>query len=396
MSTRCPSCFVDLIGRFALRCTNHLCGKVVDPVTSRHVGRDVPGHRVMELGTPPPGYRGVPFANCATCGEPTGKQVCPGCHSDLPDGWRDCVTTCLVMAGARASGKSIYIAVLKRQAELLAEAMGGALTFFDAYTRETYLRAYQEPLYEQRQLVQATPAHHTPAAPQRQALIFRMGMVQGRQHLLVVRDVAGENLEDATVDPVTFSFFQGADAIAFLFDPTRIARVRQQLAGVIPDQQAIGGDPLLVLDNLIRILQGGAAVRSGKTSTPLAVVLAKFDALVELTKIEGGTALGALVDNPGAAFNRDPSLDEVEWDAADSDLLAAEVDSLLQRLDARSLLNTVTETFETSRLFAVSALGSAPATGSDVGARGIAPFRVLDPLKWAMTLSGALTSSAAT
>ena len=39
------------------------------------------------------------------------QEVCPACHRDLPEQWRNRRVFTMAMAGARGSGKSVYIAV---------------------------------------------------------------------------------------------------------------------------------------------------------------------------------------------------------------------------------------------------------------------------------------------
>jgi hypothetical protein len=326
-------------------------------------------------------------ARCRRCGTSTPATVCPHCHAPLQPGWLHTSTTCIALAGARASGKSIYIAVLKRQAELLAEMMGSSMGYFDPATERTYNRVYQTPLYQERGLMPATARHETPDATQRAPLIFTMGTINGREHRLVIRDVAGENLEDPSSDQYVFGFFRHADGVFFLFDPMRVDAIRNQLAGVVPEQRAVGGDPLDVLNNLVRLLRTG----SGPIQTPLALVLAKFDILYELRHV-AGSPLVAAMRNPGAAYSRDPSLESVAYNWADGLLLDAEVDSLLARLGAQQLLNVVRNEFAGSRTFAVSALGAAP-TGQTLHPRGIAPFRCLDPLKWVFARTGVLAAT---
>jgi hypothetical protein len=385
MTTRCPYCFVDLAGTpGAFRCEAGRCADEVDPVASGFYGSTVTT-RPVTLTVATPSAHGHPnSAPCRLCGNPATMAVCPRCHAPLPLHWRQFTTTCIAMAGARASGKSIYIAVLKRQVEILAEQMGTSLGFLDAATERTYTRVYQEPLYEQRGLLAATARHETPAATQRAPLMFTMGMVHGRSHVLVIRDVAGENLEDPESDPYVLSFFRHADGVFFLVDPVRVDEIRQQLSGVVAEQQAVGGDPHTVLNNLIRLLRADGT----PIPTPLAVVLAKFDTLQELRNVHGSPWQGAM-GNVGAAYSRDPSLVAPSYDEQDGVLLDTEVESLLTRMNAQALRNRVGQDFVNTRMFAVSALGAAP-TGQALHPRGIAPFRCLDPLKWIFARSGVI------
>jgi hypothetical protein len=246
-------------------------------------------------------------------------------------------------------------------------------------TERTYKDVYEAPLYEQRGLLPATPRHDTPNAAQRVPLIFNLGTIDGRPHMLVIRDVAGENLEDPAADATVFGFFRHADGVLFLFDPMRIEQIRLELAGVVAEQRAVGGDPLMVLNNLVRLMGGG----NQPIQTPLGIVLAKFDILYELRNVTG-SPLAAALGNRGAAYSRDPSLVSPAYDSDDGELLDAEVHSLLTRLRAENLLALVTSQFADTRMFAVSALGAAP-SGPLLNPRGIAPFRVLDPLKWVLS-----------
>jgi hypothetical protein len=379
---RCPYCFT-LLGAAptAFRCEVNGCTEEPDAVASSFFGAQVVTRPVIVTG----GRGGQNGAACRKCRNMASLAVCSTCHAPLPANWYQCQTTCIAMAGARASGKSIYIAVLKRQAEKLCELMGLPLDFMDVPTERIYKRVYQAPLYEQRGLLAPTARHETTAATQRTPLMFSMGMIGNRQHVLVIRDVAGENLEDPTADPHVFSFFSRADGVVFLFDPMRIEEIRRQLAGVIPEQAAVGGDPMSVLGNLVRLMR----ISDQPIGTPLAVVLAKFDTLHELIDVVGSPWRAAMA-NAGAAYSRDPSLNRPPaYDEADGRLLDAEVTSLLTKLNARQLLNKVRQEFSNSRMFAVSALGAAP-VGQALHPRGIAPFRCLDPLKWILAGQGVL------
>jgi CorA-like Mg2+ transporter protein len=322
------SCFVDLNGaREAFRCNAEHCTDEVDHVASSSLGSTVTARPVTIAQTDRPRCR------------------------------------------------------VKRQAELLAQMAGGSLTYFDTSTEQTFRQVYETPLYQQRGLIAATARHEMPGAPQRAPLIFSMTRAGGRQRMLVIRDVAGENLEDPTADPNMLSFFRNADGVFFLFDPMRVEQIRQQLAGVVPEPKAVGGDPYTVLSNLVRLMRDG----NRPIRTPLAVVLAKFDTLAELRHVTG-SPWAPVLRNAGAAYSRDPSLDAPGYDSDDGELLDAEISSMLVRLDARQMLYLVANEFQTARSFAVSALGAAP-SGPDLHPRGIAPFRCLDPLKWVLSRS---------
>jgi hypothetical protein len=285
------------------------------------------------------------------------------------------------MAGAIFTGKSVYIGVLRKQLDLLASTLRTFVGYLDADVQKHYQEEYERVLFETRNLIQATPPARKEGAHQHQPLVFTLGQIAGRRRALVIRDVSGEDLENGNADPHVFSFFQRADAVLFLFDPLQVEAVRMMLRGRIPKQGAGGGDPVTVLQNLVPLMRSPAA---GRITVPLAVVLSKFDALQEFRVIPDDD-LGPVLRNTGAAFMRDPSLDPA-FDAVDANLLNAEVRSLLVKIGGDAVLNLVDHEFAVNRFFAVSALGH-PAGDGLQSPLGIAPFRCLDPIKWAFELS---------
>lgn len=81
------------------------------------------------------------------------------------------------------------------------------------------------------------------------------------------------------------------------------------------------------------------------------------------------------------------------YDDADGALLSAEVRSMLMDLGAKELVNQLERPSSGSpidhRFFALSALG-ASSENKQVNPRGIAPFRVLDPIKWLLFRHGVI------
>lgn len=378
--SRCPSCFALLnISTVAFRCAGS-CQEIDDPQLSAALGAPTKARPVLLVHptTEIPWDRAV----CGSCSTPTQDEVCPGCHHALPPGWRFTTTTCIALAGARDSGKSIYIGVLVKQLERWCEQFDQVFQMVGE-TAANYRRLYEEPLFHQRGLLKSTTAKRPGAQSETEPLILQVGTFSGVPHMLVLRDVAGEDLENPSVDPSGFPFFNNADLVVFLFDPMAVKEIKDQLLGALHQARMDATDPAAVLNNLVRIMRGGAVgVTTQKSSTPFALVVSKFDILAELTTIEG-SPLEDVMNNRGAAFNRDASLSR-DYDPVDAALLAAEVESLLSELNARALLTLVRNYFAVQQTFAVSALGNLPPTDSTVSGRGIAPQRVLDPIKWAM------------
>ena len=301
---------------------------------------------------------------------------------ELPPGWAGSGTLCIALAGARASGKSLYIAVLVKLLEQLAESRGKVIRGADESTRERYRENYEEPLFEEMGLMAPTPRMAAEDAYQRDPLIFDLGMwdVGGgpRKFFLVIRDVAGEDLEVLPDDPETLGFFREADEIIFLFDPLKVPQIRNYLSGLVPDQ-SLGGDPVEVLQNILHVL--------GDSRPQLAVTLSKFDTLQELEQV-ADSEWCRIMGNYGAAYRRDTGL---RFDDVDSSYLNSEIHSMLLKLNAARVVHTLEEAYAPVRgqwrYFATSALG-APPQGAHLHRSGIAPYRCLDPVMWLLTGRG--------
>ena len=304
---------------------------------------------------------------------------------ELPPNWAGSATICIAMAGARASGKSFYIAVLVKLLRQLGQHYGKVVRPATMASEQQYVENYEEPLFREMGLIAPTPRMASEDAYQKDPLIFDLGMwmVNGedRQFFLVLRDVAGEDLENLPTDLSQLDFFSHADEVVFLFDPLRVQSVKTNLEGLV-DTEELGGDPLHVLWNLLKVI--------GSERPPLALALSKFDALQKLEVVDG-SVWRPIIGNYGAAFRRDNGL---KFDEHDSQLVDLEVSSMLHLLNATDLLNTIGNTYgrdpetrQKIRYFATSALGNAP-KGRMISRTGIAPYRCLDPVLWQVTKRG--------
>lgn len=374
---RCPYCFTPSApDRVAFMCQGD-CPTEVDTETTRQLGFSVNGRRVTTAYV---GAAGRPATvACDGCRKPTQAMVCPACHLQLPSGWLDHQTVSVVMTGAKASGKSVYVAVAVQQLTLLVEHLGGVCLPFNSSTKRLYEENYLGPLRNGQVLETTRAANPTEGRLLPAPLVFEI-VVGGVRQLLVVRDVPGENLEDSAFNPALLSFASRADALLFLVDPLRIQEIKHITRGSLPEPEALGEDPMSVLNNISRLL--GAQTGGGRHPIPIGLVLSKFDVLQEMRKAEH-PVWAPVMRNRGAAFQRDPSMKTLAFDPSDATLLSEEINAMLAKLNARGLLNLLDNTFSHVRVFAVSALGH-HTYGDRLHTSGIAPFRVLDPLKWAM------------
>lgn len=384
---KCPRCFSVLDDNsYAWTVSPQVPGpRYRDPVASAYFGFEIHCGPIHVLSRPA-GYRGPLRPSAADASRALNApviEICPVCHFVLPNGWRRGHAVCIAMAGARATGKSLYLAVLIRQLELLCERLGVSMELATADAAASYANNYERPLFVQRGLIPPTATANTQASHQREPLICSIGTWNGIRRYVVLRDVAGEDLESGDLDAPLFRFFGNADAAFFMFDPLRVQVIRDQLHDLLPPQSWSGGDPRSVLRNLLRTI--------GEGGPRLAVILSKFDALRALSHVEG-SAWSQVMSNAGAAFMRDSAADR-HYDEADGQLLHEEVRSLLLRLNGGSIVTGVENPSSGIRLpyryFVLSALGQPP-VGNRLSPRGVAPFRCVDPLRWVTADYGVL------
>lgn len=314
----------------------------------------------------------------------------------MPRNWEESVVFTVCLAGARASGKSLYIGVLFKMLAQLGERFDVLPRPADDITAHNYSTHYEQPLFEEMGVPESTPAMATGDAYQREPLIYSLGRWkrpgdnQDRPVYLVIRDVAGEDLERLPEDRQSLGFFEYADQVIFLFDPDSVPEIRSLLRGYTQTDEP-PTDAFDVLDHTLELM--GDSQRQAETR--LAVTISKFDMLRRLAEVDkSNSELSQIMANKGAAFNRQT---EPMYSANDPQLIHEETRSLLLRLGAQRLVTLLYENRaqdeRTTRFFAVSSLGK-ESQGSFVQKSGITPFRCLDPILWLLYDHGIMTGPA--
>ena len=393
MNSACPYCFTRL-GReeVVYRCTSGRCQPAPDPQATALAGYEVVTTRMYRQVLSETVKTLPADLPCGLCGGTCTQEVCPACHRDLPEQWRNRRVFTMAMAGARGSGKSVYIAVAVETLIRYAQARGRTVGPETTGTQEVYSSRYYKPLYQENKVVEGTPPIAAGGAYQRDPLIW--SVVGGPERLsIVMRDLSGEDVEKLAGVRPNFSFIDRADLVVFLFDPLMLESVRQVLAGVIPDVDAhrLGARPGEVLPRVLGQTGSGAA--------RLALVISKFDSLHQLPRVSDSRA--AILANPAAHFNQDatmrrtalaPDLAAAQFEA-DSRFLDAEVRALFDRINEESVTLVADQAARDGRIaavrhFAVSAVGESPLHANQLTQRGISPFRVLDPILWGLSAKG--------
>lgn len=385
---KCPHCFSRLSPVPTAFMCEGSCEITVDEQASRYRGYQVSSRRIIGAPSAPPGASAPVSQVTCQCQTPTSQEVCPTCHYPIPKNWRSSRVMCIAYAGARTTGKSLMLAVTKLQLDLVAERHWKSTVNPVGDTAGRFELAYLAPLLKERRMMRASVsmgAGDTSGTnnPIRDPFIWQINVPTGSgflSQIISFRDVAGEDLEKRNPALETTGFFSRADAVIVLIDPLSVGEIRDKLHDFISHDTQIGGDGLHVLQHVLGLMNGGAIGQ--RTKIPVAVALSKFDMIQKLRDLQGSD-WSRLMNRPGSPLWRDNSLATGNYQREDGDLMHEEVKGLLEKMDETSIAALLEQNVEQYRLFAVSALGEL--TEHDrVHPRGITPFRVLDPLKWAL------------
>ena len=324
-------------------------------------------------------------ATCPGCGGTTNYRICPVCHSQLPAQFGMVGSRMIAMAGAKDSGKTVYMTVLLHELRNRVGAQyGAAIMGADDETLGRFTVNYEDVLYRDHQLLDSTrraEANEGWVDP----LVFRFTAAPGglrggkpEQTLMSFFDAAGEDfLTQDSVD-VNTRYLACADGIMLLLDPLQMAGARQLAAPgtPLPDTGSLYADPVAILTrvtNLLLPLNKGGRAQIGK---PIAVVFTKLDTLWHA--FENGSPLRVTPPQRGCFDNAD-SLDVHE-----------QIRHLLHSWEGSEIDQILQNHYPRHRFFGVSALGCTPTPDKRVADSGIQPYRVADPLLWLLSGFGNL------
>lgn len=388
----CPYCYETFTARdIMFRCNARLsrtgkrCELRPDPVLESRIG----GPRRRELG---PVFRGDGRAHqavCPNCDGSTTYRICPVCHSQLPAQFGMVSSRMIGMAGAKDSGKTVYMTVLLHELRnRIGDQYRTSIMGADDETLKRFAGGYEDQLYERKQMFPTTQR-----AAQNDGrvdpLVFRFSampgglLASGPEHtLLSFFDTAGEDFENQESVDVNTRYLACGDGILLLLDPLQLAGARKLAdpGTPLPELGPAHENPSNILTRVTDILlRQKKRRRKTQIDKPIAVVITKIDALWH-TFDRGGP----LTSQPssGDLFDTDDSLNVHE-----------EIRHLLHTWDSSNIERTLENHFERYRFFGVSALGRAPTWDNEVASAGIQPYRVADPLLWLLSDFGVVSRS---
>ncbi|MDR1635658.1 MAG: hypothetical protein LBS27_12255 [Bifidobacteriaceae bacterium] len=336
---------------------------------------------------------------CPACfSKRMGRSECPDCGAKYPvSGWDKADVVTIAMAGAVNSGKSHYIASMVAELAIyVSQAFGNAITPLGNTAdnlAENYLIRITgvdprtgKPVLDpatgfpaQPGKLDTTASLATENAYQKEPLMWSLGRIGGVTRVLVIRDVAGEDIEQGRLVLPEFAFFPRSDAVFFMFDPHSIPGIDTLLPPEALDKAGARSDA--VWANLAAALPAGGPM--------MGVIVSKFDLLQSL-KNQHDPKWSYVMSNASARFYQDqppsarPRLENgqlMRGDPDDALKLSLELISLLDLAGGQEDKFLRASASANPRFFAVSSLGE-PVKGQRLSPRGICRFRVLDPITW--------------
>jgi hypothetical protein len=379
----CPYCFETFTRRdVSYRCASvdeSRCPRLPDRKLARYEDGDEFSTDVKDLRSlvfPAPRAHGE--VKCPHCATRTQLLVCPHCHNDLPQQIVETSLRPLIIAlvGAKACGKSNYLAVLLDQLDnRVGSLFNASVSAFGERTRERYREDFRAHVYDKGVAVPETVSARTRSSV-RHPLVFgydtkrHLGRITRDSRTLVIFfDTAGEDLGNLENMALVTRNLARADGLIFLLDPLQIRSVRDRLEGTVPlpGQYTEPREIVQRVTELIRSVNGLRA--SQRVKVPVAVAFSKMDAVRELLE-QNSPLLAPPAEPPHRGF----------LDVDDTLRMHSHVQALVESWVGAGFDRFLRQHFSKFCYFALSALGQPPDQQNRV--RVVEPLRVEDPFLW--------------
>jgi len=314
---------------------------------------------------------------CDKCTRESTQRLCPHCHNDLPFTVDTTESHIIAILGAKAVGKTNYIAVLINELRKLGGDFEFTLLDLNDHTTTTYKRDFYDPLFRNKQVVGMTQQEGD-----KRPLMYRLKF-SGKNDILnrtkcltlVFFDTAGENLNEEASIAIRNRYLTHASGLLLLVDPLQVEGVRDRLAGTGCPLPGEFTSPIEVLNRIVRVFQSHRTkANNKKIDVPVAVAFTKSDVLRDYKLLPPGNAVY------GQPRHDRHFREDVRQQISD------ELNSLFTSWKTTELEQVLTMEFSAHSYFGLSSLGEAPDSSGSLST--IAPFRVEDPLLWLLTQLG--------
>lgn len=180
------------------------------------------------------------------------------------------------LAGARTTGKSVYIGVLVRYLEGMVEELGSVLAPW-GQTSSIYAERYEKDLFIARKMLPSTATLKTQDSHQRRPLIYSLGRIKGAQRTFPRATRRRRGGPEFNASESYLTFLRGASLVLYLFDPTQVSEIKHELSGQLNEQTVGKGDPKVVWQNVLTLATQGSGLlgspwRSSTTCRPSAAM----------------------------------------------------------------------------------------------------------------------------
>ncbi len=309
-------------------------------------------------------------AVCNSCKAVSHTYLCPYCHFELPHDVGQIDQRIVAIIGARATGKTHYIAsLITRLQHEIGKNFDLAVRMLGDHTQERWERDFYTPLFVNKTVLQPNrPAEVDPQV--KSPLIFRFTFnSNGQRRVLNMSffDSAGEDMTSLTTMSLQNRYIIHADGIIFLLDPLQISSVRQRLSIANVPPADLKASPEAIVGHLRDLFERERKLRVTRpVKTPVAFTLSKIDTLLPLLE-------------PGSEFHH-PGAHYGYLDLDDAQSVHTEVSNYLASWINPNFCNIIHSSFARYNYFGVSSLGEPPDASNRLST--VSPLRVEDPLLW--------------
>ena len=325
-------------------------------------------------------YPEIQKQKCDQCGGIHVDFVCPHCLNRLPRQIIENGSEIISVIGGPYSGKTNYIVTLmewiKRYGSKIDMSVFPQQMCRHGHNDEqttNLFRSKRDSLFEERTIVDKTPEQEI-AIPWIFELKQRKSNGKFKSVYLVFYDTAGESFFDPDSMQSYAKYFKHSKGIITLLDTFSVRQIRKMLEakGLALDAAHSIEETMSTLNNYIN--------ESGmKTDKPLAVVLSKFDYVIDNSRELGNLNVSPFKDADGLIDSEFLTHKHLDLDKVNE--IHETLKEYLEFCEKDGDVSGVMSTFRNnSKLFAVSSFGQAPK--GVMLENDMAPYRVLDPLLW--------------
>lgn len=312
---------------------------------------------------------------CNICNAELKTVICYNCGFEIPNDLFYTDNFPIAVIGAKAAGKTNYVAVLIDQLKGdVGRSFNCALKASGEGTISRYKTEFYNPIFRNKECPQGNIAGEV------EPLIYTLmlggekklfGSTAPKSIMLTFFDTAGENLDSKTMLQSHNRYISFSSGIILLLDPLQLPGVREQLTGKI-NLPAEHTDPVEIITRITDIIREGNNIREGYINIPLAVVFTKID------------AVSTLLDPSSSLHNNSIHIQKGAFDKKDFNDINTEIQSLVDEWAGKELHNTINKNYNNYGYFGLSALGSNPVDNKITKFR---PFRVTDPFLWLLSIN---------